>query len=140
MTSNLDFQQLYEYEKHQNQLMMGHLGYSKQWLDYQKNSNNIIINHWLAAKLKYDWPTEQVTQWPTAMQQQWHGWRAVVNICLHTTFYSGGLSFWSFIYYIKVNILIFYVILHKFNVNAIICNFKNVVLISENQQSCYKIL
>lgn len=95
MTSNLDFQQLYEYEKHQNQLMMGHLGYSKQWLDYQKNSNNIIINHWLAAKLKYDWPTEQVTQWPTAMQQQWHGWRAYYSgqyLLAHQHFIQGWQS------------------------------------------------
>lgn len=76
MISNFDFQQLYEYEKHQNLLAMGHLGYSKQWLNHQKDDNNSIINNWLAAKLKYDWPTEQVAQWPTAMQQQWHGWRA----------------------------------------------------------------
>ena len=30
MTSNLDFEQLYEYEKHQNLLAMGHLGYTEQ--------------------------------------------------------------------------------------------------------------
>lgn len=76
MTSRLDFEQLYEYEKHQNLLAMGHLGYSKQWLNHQKDTNNSSISNWLAAKLKHDWPAEYVEKWPTAMQQQWHGWRA----------------------------------------------------------------
>ncbi len=79
MTSSLDFEQLYEYEKHQNLLVMGHLDHSKLWLRHQKSTDNSSINNWLAAKLKYDWPEEQVAIWPIAMQQQWYGWRAYYN-------------------------------------------------------------
>lgn len=76
MSINVNFEQLSRYDHHAHALEYGHQGRTRVLLSQAIVTNDEPINDWLAAKLKHRWPLSSVSQWPSVMAEQWHGWQA----------------------------------------------------------------